>query len=84
MIDKLMKGIIVGSINNIGHLDLTTDTIQKIRKDLNEFFKDLSKWTGVLKNLGSVIQSEFDKNSLVIYDEIMETVSVKFYQIGRA
>jgi hypothetical protein len=76
MIDKLFKKLIQGLINTINQIDLTTETILRIRKELKEFFNDLAKWTSVLKNLGEIIKSEYDKHHLVVYEEIMEAVSI--------
>jgi hypothetical protein len=75
MIEKLLKKIIQGLINTINHLDMTSETILRIRKDLKDFFTELSKWTWILKNLGAMIKSDYDKNHLIVYDEIMETVN---------
>jgi hypothetical protein len=74
MIERLFKKIIQGYINTINQIDLTTETILKIRKELKEFFSELTKWAAILKNLGVIIQADYDRNHLVIYDEIMETV----------
>ena len=78
MIEKFYKKVIQGIINQINPLDLFTENIQKIRISVKEFFIELEKWTLIIKNFGDIIRSEFDKNNLVVYDEIMEVVNL-FY-----
>jgi hypothetical protein len=78
MIEKFYKKVIQGIINQINQLDLFTENIQKIRISIKEFFIELEKWTLIIKNFGDIIRSEFDKNNLVVYDEIMEVVN-SFY-----
>jgi hypothetical protein len=82
MIEKLYKKIIIGKINNIKIADFSNsnsnsnsnENYKNIRLELNEFFFDLLKQTKIMKNLGQVIHTYFDKISLVSYDDIMETV----------
>jgi hypothetical protein len=75
MIEKLYKRLIQGKINQINQLDLITENISKIRISIKEYFKELEKWTLIMKNFGEIIKSEFDKNNFVVYDEIMEIVN---------
>jgi hypothetical protein len=74
LVNNFLKKITIGYINKINHIDLTTETIIKVRREVKDFFTDLEKWIIVLRNLGQVIRSEYDRNHLVVYDEIMETV----------
>jgi hypothetical protein len=82
MIEKFFKKQIQNTINPINTIDLISDNIVKIRRDLKEFFLDLKKWTIVIKNLGDVLHTVYDRNNLVVYDDIMETVF--FFKIGRS
>jgi len=77
MIEKFFKKIIQGSINTVNSLDLINENITKIRKEVKEFFILLTESTLMMNNLGLLIQSDFDRNNFVVYDEIMEIV--KFY-----
>ena len=81
MIEKFFKKLIQNNINPINSIDLITDNIVKIRKDLKEFFSELEKWTIVIKNLGDNLHTVYDRNNLVVYDDIMGTVI--FFKIGR-
>jgi len=74
MIGKFFKIIIQGNINPINQLDMINENISKIRKEIRDFFSELESWTKILKNLGEIIKVEYDTNSFVIYDEIMEIV----------
>lgn len=74
MIEKFLNKLIKENINIINPIDMISENVLKIRKDLKEFFSLLEKWTAIMKNLGRIIQTEHDRNNFVIYDEIMEIV----------
>ncbi len=74
MIGKFFKNIIQGNINTYNQIDMISENITKIRKEIKDFFSELELWTKILNNLGQVIKTEYDKNSFVVYDEIMEIV----------
>jgi hypothetical protein len=76
MIDKFYKKLIQGKINQINQLDLITENISKIRTSIKEYFTELEKYISIMKNLGEIIKSEYDKNNFVVYDEIMEIVKI--------
>ena len=78
MIEKLYKRLIQGKINQINQLDLIPENLNKIRIQIKDFFQELEKVTLVMKNLGEIIKSEFDKNNFIVYDEIMEIVKLFF------
>jgi len=77
MIEKLYKKIVLQSINNIQINEISNDSIRKIRNELKEFFIELHNQSLIMKNLGLVISAYFDKNSLISFDDIMETVRIK-------
>lgn len=62
------------NINNVNQLDLITENIIKIRKEIREFFTELERWSRIMMNLGKIIQTDFDRNNFVSYDEIMDIV----------
>jgi predicted ribosome quality control (RQC) complex YloA/Tae2 family protein len=76
MIENLYKRIVLQIINNTPASDCTNDAIRKIRNEIKEFFSELNKQSSVMKNLGYVICAYFDKNSLISFDDIMETVTI--------
>jgi len=76
MIENLYKRIVLQIINKTPAADFTNDSIRKIRNEIKEFFSELNKQSSVMKNLGYVICSYFDKNSLISFDDIMETVTI--------
>jgi len=76
MIEKLYKKLIQGKINQLNQLDLITENISNIRTSIKEYFTELEKYTKIMKNLGEIIKSEYDKNNFVVYDEIMEIVKI--------
>lgn len=82
MIEKFFKKVIQGFINPINLLDMITENILKVRKEIKDFFIELEKWTNIMKNFNRVIETEYDKNNLVIYDDIMDTVYTIFI-LGR-
>ena len=75
MIEKLYKKIIIAKMNNIKMNEFTNENFKLMRSDLNDFFMELIKQTKIMKNLGEIINTFFDKTSLVSFDDIMETVN---------
>lgn len=75
MIEKLYKKIIIGKINTIKITEFSnSENYKSIRNDIKDFFTELIKQTKIMKNLGQVINTFFDKSSLISFDDIMETV----------
>jgi hypothetical protein len=74
MIENFFKKIIQGSINKVNQLDMITENINKIRKEIREFFSELENWSKIMSNLGAIIKTDYDRNNFVEYDEIMEIV----------
>ena len=44
MIEKFFKKIVQVSINQIPQLDMITENIQKVRKEIKDFFSELEKF----------------------------------------
>ncbi len=76
MIECFYKKIVLATINNTSAADFTNEAIRKIRTEIKEFFAELQKQSLIMKNFGYVISSYFDKNSLISFDDIMETVTI--------
>lgn len=77
MIEKLYKKIVLQNINSINtNEQLSNETIRKIRNEIKDFFFQLNKQSLLMKNLGNIISWEFDKNNLICFDDIMETVYI--------
>lgn len=76
MIENFYKTIVLQIINNTAAGEFNNEAIRKIRNAIKEFFCELTKQSLVMKNLGFVISAFFDKNSLISFDDIMETVTV--------
>ena len=66
------KKIVNDTINNTSVLDV--DSISKIRKEQREFFNELGRWVRIVEGLSVLLKSEFDGESLMLYDEILEVV----------
>lgn len=80
MIEKFFKKIIQVTINQIYPLDMISENICKVRKEIKDFFNELENFQKMMKNFGQIIQSEYDKNNFIIYDEIMEIVNFYFFK----
>jgi len=77
MIEKLYKKIVLQNINTINpNEQLSNESIRKIRNEIKDFFSELSKKSLLMKNLGNLVSWEFDKNNLICFDDIMETVYI--------
>jgi hypothetical protein len=76
--EKFYKMLVQGYINKFDRMDLISENIIKIRKEIRQFFAELEKWNFIMKNFGNIITTEFDKNNFLIYDDIMETVNYIF------
>lgn len=74
MIERFFKRTIQDFINKINPLDLISENIVKIRKEIKTVFYVMEESSQYMKNLGVLLTSSFDKTNLVAYDEIMETV----------
>jgi len=81
MMERLYKKIVLQSINSIQINEISNEIIFKLRNEIKEFFIELHNQSLIMKNLGLVISAYFDKNSLVGFDDIMETVSIKNFTI---
>ena len=76
-IETFFKQIISNKINNIKNIDLVGENVFVIRKDMKEFFANLSKWTDIINNLGTTLNNSLSKKDLVLYEELMEADGLK-------
>ena len=76
-IETFFKQIISNQINNIKNIDLVGENVFTIRKELKEFFANLSKWTDIINNLGTTLNNSLSKKDLVLYEELMEADGLK-------
>lgn len=76
MIENFYKKIVLQTINTTPATEFTNEAIRKIRSEIKDFFTALHKQSVIMKNLGYVISAYFDRNSLISFDDIMETVSI--------
>ena len=78
MIETFLNKIIRQNINTIPLNEFNYNNITKIRKELNNFFETLDNFSDIFDNLGKLLKNSYDKKNFVLYENIMEVVSI-FY-----
>jgi hypothetical protein len=78
MIETFLNKIIRQNINTIPLNEFNYNNISKIRKELNNFFETLDNFSDIFDNLGKLLKNSYDKKNFVLYENIMEVVSI-FY-----
>ena len=78
MIETFLNKIIKQNINTIPLNEFNYNNITKIRKELNNFFETLDNFSDIFDNLGKLLKNSYDKKNFVLYENIMEVVSI-FY-----
>ena len=78
MIETFLNKIIRQNINTIPLNEFNYNNISKIRKELNNFFETLDNFSDIFDNLGRLLKNSYDKKNFVLYENIMEVVSL-FY-----
>ena len=78
MIETFLNKIIKQNINTIPLNEFNYNNISKIRKELNTFFETLDNFSDIFDNLGKLLKNSYDKKNFVLYENIMEVVSL-FY-----
>jgi hypothetical protein len=78
MIETFLNKIIRQNINSIPLNEFNYDNICKIRKELNNFFDTLDNFSDIFEHLGKLLKNSYDKKNFVLYENIMEVVSI-FY-----
>ena len=76
MVEIFLEKIIRQNINNIPISELNYANISKIRKDIINFFDMLDSYNDVFNNLGKLLKSSFDIKNFVLYENVMEAVSI--------
>ena len=79
MIENFLNKIIRQYINVIALNDMNYNNICKIRKELNNFFDILDNYSDIFDNLGNLLKNSYDKKNFVLYESIMEIVSIYLY-----
>ncbi len=80
MIETFLNKIIRQNINNIPLNEFNYNNISKIRKELTNFFDTLDNFCDIFDNLGKLLKNSYDKKNFVLYENIMEVVSLFFYK----
>ena len=78
MIENFLNKIIRQNINIIPLNEINYNNIVKIRKELNNFFDILDNYSDIFDNLGKLLKNSYDKKNFVLYENIMEIVSIIF------
>ena len=78
MIETFLNKIIRQNINTIPLNEFNYNNITKIRKELNNFSETLDNFSDIFDNLGKLLKNSYDKKNFVLYENIMEVVSI-FY-----
>ena len=78
MVDTFLTKIIRGNINNVQDLN-DLGNIMKIRSLLTNFFINLEYYSSIFENLGKLLKSSYDKKQFVLYENLMEIVSLYKY-----
>lgn len=78
MVDTFLTKIIRGNINNVQDLN-DLGNIMKIRNLLTNFFINLEYYSSIFENLGKLLKSSYDKKQFVLYENLMEIVSLYKY-----
>ena len=76
MIETFLNKIIRQNINSIALNEFNYNNICKIRKELNIFFDTLDNFSDIFEHLGRVLKNSYDKKNFVLYEHIMEVVSI--------
>ena len=76
MIENFLNKIIRQNINIIPLNEMNYIIIVKIRKELNNFFDMLDNYNDIFENLGKLLKNSYDKKNFVLYENIMEVVSI--------
>ena len=76
MIETFLNKIIRQNINSIALNEFNYNNICKIRKELNIFFDTLDNFSDIFEHLGGVLKNSYDKKNFVLYEHIMEVVSI--------
>ena len=79
MIENFLNKIIRQYINVISLNDMNYNNICKIRKELNNFFETLDYYSDIFDNLGNLLKNSYDKKNFVLYENIMEIVSIYLF-----
>ena len=79
MIENFLNKIIRQYINVISLNDMNYNNICKIRKELNNFFETLDNYSDIFDNLGNLLKNSYDKKNFILYENIMELVSIYLY-----
>ena len=80
MIETFLNKIIRQNINNIPLNEFNYNNISKIRKELTNFFDTLDNFCDIFDNLGKLLKNSYNKKNFVLYENIMEVVSLFFYK----
>ena len=80
IIETFLNKIIRQNINNIPLNEFNYNNISKIRKELTNFFDTLDNFCDIFDNLGKLLKNSYDKKNFVLYENIMEVVSLFFYK----
>ena len=78
MIETFLNKIIRQNINTIPLNEFNYNNITKKIKELNNFFETLDNFSDIFDNLGKLLKNSYDKKNFVLYENIMEVVSI-FY-----
>jgi len=78
MIETFLNKIIRQNINIIPLNEFNYNNICKIRKELNNFFDTLDNFSDIFDNLGQLLKNSYDKKNFVLYENIMEVVSIYY------
>ena len=78
MIETFLNKIIRQNINVIPLNEFNYNNISKIRKELNNFFDTLDNFSDIFDNLGQLLKNSYDKKNFVLYENIMEVVSIYY------
>ena len=79
MIENFLNKIIRQYINVISLNEMNYNNIYKIRKELNNFFDTLDNYSDIFDNLGNLLKNSYDKKNFVLYENIMEIVSIYLF-----
>jgi hypothetical protein len=82
MIENFLNKIIRQNINLIPLNEMNYQNIIKIRKELNNFFDTLDNYSDIFENLGKLLKHSYDKKNFVLYENIMEVVSIIFNNLN--
>ena len=76
MIETFLNKIIRQNINIIPLTEFNYNNISKFRKELNTFFETLDNFSDIFDHLGKLLKNSYDKKNFVLYEHIMEVVSL--------